>query len=183
MSYIFKGIEWATNQSCYFTLQGLHIIPLFLCHLSSTSLLWLPLPFTQPNKYVQRRKCQLAYSTTIQFLSRVEIHPHLSFEKPEGPPPGTEEQPKNSLSPQIRKAPSDSKVYIIDTSRSWSPKVKNKVLRSSDKRTKLGFLNSPSSLLTLLKILQNGKTFNEHCRSRNISTDVHFWVPSTCQFL
>lgn len=182
-SHIFKGIDWATIQGYYFTLHGLYIIPLLLSHLRSTSLLWLPLPLTQLKKYVQRRKCQLAYYTTIHFLSKVEIRLHLSWKKLEGPPSGTEKQPKNSLPPNIRKSLSNRKVYIIKTSRCWSPEVKNKVLRSIDKGTKLRFFNSPSALLTLLKIFQNGKTFNEHCRKRNIATNIHFWVLSICQFL
>lgn len=177
-SHIFKGIDWATIPGYYFTLHGLYIIPLLLSHLRNTSLLWFHLPLIQPNKYVQRRKCQLAYYTTIHFLYKVEIHLHLSWKKTGGPPSGTEKQPKNSLLPNIRKSLSNSK-----TSRSWSPEVKYIVLRSRDKGTKLRFSNSPSALLTLLKIFQNGKTFNEHCRSRNIPTNVHFWVLSTCQFL
>lgn len=92
-------------------------------------------------------------------------------------------QPKNSFLPNIGKSLSNRKVYIIKTSRSWYPEVKNKVLRSRDKRTKFRFFNSPSALLTLLKIFQNGKTFNEHCRKRNIATNIHFWVLFICYFL
>lgn len=53
------------------------------------------LPISQTSQYVQKRKYKCAYYTTIHFLSKVEIHLHLSVEKPEDLPQalnkGTEE--------------------------------------------------------------------------------------------